>query len=348
MGGKVIKKVKVSRFNKETYEQTKLEIINKFSQYLNLDFPIDIPNKETFGDLDILYTFIIPNINVIQLIKSIYNPVEIVSNGDVISFAYQLESEYYQVDFIKCKNIYMNKFYFSYGDLGAIIGRMTKYYGWTFGSDGLWINVYPDTVDKFLNITNFTNKFIDKIDTTWNLGSVFLSDNPQKICDFLDLDYNKWIEGFLSNEEIFDWVKKSKYFSSNIYKSLNYVHRRRALLRPFYQDFIISIFGEVEFSTASESEIYSNLQLEALEYFQKFPELKILIDKYFKNLELKEKFNGNLLLELKVVENKEELGNWIKKFKLTIQTKYSIEFENWLDSNTKEKIINEIIDYNII
>ncbi len=348
MGGKAIKKDKVSRFDLDTYQNVKSDIINKFSQYCDIDFPIDIPNKQTFGDLDVLYKSLNTSNNIHDLIKTIYEPKDIVTNGDVISFAYQIESEYYQVDFIKCKNISMDKFYFSYGDLGSIIGRITKYYGWTFGADGLWINVYSNTVNKFLNLNPNSNNVFTQTTTTWDFGSIDLSANPEIICKFLDLDYDKWTIGFDSKNQIFDWVKKSKYFSPDIFKSLNCDHRKRALIRPFYQEFVISIFGQVEFLKAYDSEININLQLESLEYFGKINQLQILIDKHNKNKELREKFNGNLLLELKIVEKKEDLGIWIKNFKLSIQTKYSIEFDKWLESNSKEKIINEIIDYNII
>jgi hypothetical protein len=350
MGGKAIKKVLISRINLENYNKIKLEILEKFNSFVELDFPHEIPNKTSFGDLDVLYKLKNNQTQIIQLIKQFYNPEEIVSNGDVISFSYKLDNEYYQVDFIKCKNISMGKFYFSYGDTGAIIGRISKHYGLTFGTEGLWLSLYSQTVNQYIekksdlnhNDNYFNNLKSISLDTTWNLGDIVLSSNPESICTFFGLNYIVWTTGFDSVNKIFDWIKQSKYFYPDIFKSLNSVHRKRANLRPFYQEFVLSILGHTEFTNTPESEISDNRQLFSLEYFNKTNELEILLNRYIINQKRKEKFNGNLILHLGLVNKQEELGKFIISFKSNIKLKYNMDFESWIDSNEKDKVIEEI------
>ncbi len=247
----------------------------------------------------------------------------------------------------------MSKFYFSYGDLGAIIGRITKYYGLTFGADGLWLSLYADTVNQYIKSENISEENKDLVleqptDVTWNFGNIDLTDDPKSICEFIDLDYNKWSEGFNSVAEIFDWVKKSSYFKAEIFESLNSDHKKRAMLRPNYQEFILSLFGKLEFRNAANSEISKNSQLVALKYFNKTNELVILLETHKKNRERKEKFNGNLLLEYGIVSESKDLGKFIIGFKQYVNKQFKTEFELWLDSNTKDSVCDEIQRYSIL
>lgn len=352
MGGKAIKKVPVIRLEKSRYDDLKNKIFEIFSPRFQIDFLIEVPGKIDFGDLDVLYlsessqdikNFIIEKIN----------PIEMVSNGDVLSIGYKLESdEYFQIDFIKCKNINTSKFYFSYGDLGSIIGRITKYYGLTFGSDGLWINILSQTVNKYIEESQIEivikgNKVKDQIDQTWNLGKIILSDNPESICKYLDLDYELWNKGFADSNEIFNWIIKSSWYSHDIFNKLNCEHRRRFNLRPFYQKFVEYIFEiqglQPDFQKAFHEETKFNLQFEAIKWFNKINELDQLILIYNKNVERHEKFNGNMLLNIGI-ESK-NLGNIIKNFKFYIQSKYSLEFNLWLDLNENSTINKQLVDF---
>ncbi len=363
MGGKAIKKVPVIRLGLDRYEELKIKIMEIFQSNFQIDFLIDVPGKMDFGDLDILYysghTDNSKLVDIRKFIVQTLNPVEIVSNGDVISIAYLLESgEYFQVDFIKCKNISVSKFYFSYGDLGAIIGRITSNYGLTFGSDGLWINLLSDTISKFSQKYNIDVKYKKITNTTdltnsnenpvpnYNFGKLFLSNDPIVICKYLDLNYEIWTRGFESSEDIFDWVCNSSWFKLEIFHSLNYCHRKRFILRPFYQKFIHYIFkSETDnpidiIKCANEGETRINNQLDAIEHFNLIGDLENIIIKHNKNIDQYEKFNGNILLQMGI-EHK-SLGSFIKTFKNYIFNKYNLQFDSWIESNEKNIILNEI------
>ena len=335
MGGNALKTVKVSRIDLPTYNLIKSTISNDLSPYITLDFAYEVPNKIDFGDLDILYKAPI-NIDFRKLIIDKYNPAEIVSNGQVLSISYPISNEYYQVDFVKCSNLKMSKFFYSYGDLGGVIGTITKNYGISFG-EGLWCNISKDT------IKNYTCNDIEDYTTT----KIILSYEPSEICKYLDLDYEKWILGFETRESIFDWVISSSWFRKDIFLNLNSFEKKKSNIRPFYKDFIEYIFDESKYNKIDESKRY-NKQLEALEYFNKLQLLDQLInDNNIKN-ERKKKFNGYKFMKYGYINK--DIGTLIIEFKRYINKKFdkvdNMEFFNiWLDDNHEVSIDKEINNF---
>ena len=158
------------------------------------------PDKKDFGDVDILYSHKKDNFILIDYIKELYKPIEIVNNGVVLSFSYNYNDNYVQVDFIKCKNLVHSKYYYSYGDVGLIIGQIVNYYGLKFGHDGLFIKLTSKHI-------GYNDDIADKLE---------LSCDFENICKFFDLDFSLW-GNFTSENQIFNWFSKSKYFTKNIF-----------------------------------------------------------------------------------------------------------------------------------
>lgn len=311
MGGHALKKIITTRKTKAEYEKIRNEIYNLLqTEKLQLDFPYEVPGKETFGDLDILYQSE-KSINMKDIIIKLFNPEEIVINGDVLSFNYGD----FQVDMIKCENINFAKFYFSYGDFGAIIGRIVNNYGLKFGHEGCWVNVYTDENDKF----NVTHSF----------GKIMLTTSPEEFCNFIGIDYEKWNK-LNSLEDIFEYIKSVKLFKAEIFETLNNDHNRRAKIRPMYIKFLEYINIETK---RGGTQINDNLQINAIKYFNKEIEYKKIFDDLKRKKEISEKFNGKILIELGVEQKK--LGQIIKMFK----EKYD---DAWILNNSKETIINEL------
>lgn len=327
MGGHALKNTNVVRMDLITFNKIKSDILNMISDEITIEYPYENPEKTTFGDIDILYQAK-ENINMFTYIVNKFNPKEILSNGNVISFAYKLENEsYVQIDFIKCQNMKMAKFYYSYGDVGQIIGMAVKHYGKTgpkpsfevspqnyslsFGDSGLFIKkLFEDTQDK-----------------------LYLSDNPEDICVYLDLDYSKWGH-FTTEEEIFIWLSSSKLLYSKIFVEGNHKHYARLKLRPMYTKFIAWFDKPIQY----------NKQNDAIEYFNKREEVNEMIKNNNMIKQRKLKFNGNNLIQLKVVNDQKELGNFIKNFKTHINKTFN-DFDTWLDTNDLDTINNYIIEY---
>lgn len=324
MGGNALKRTITFRKSLKDYLEIKEDMLSILKYYgFECCGLLEIPNKETFGDLDILY---IPKfeLNIVEII-SILKPNEIVKNGSVISFDFRD----FQIDLIETNNLEMSSFYFSYGDLGSILGRITNAYGLKFGDKGLWLNLFKNTIYPSIQLSQ-----------TDTIGKIRLCDNPKDICKFLGLDFTKYSNGFENLEDIYKWIINSNLFNSDIFKTLNYHHRKRLEKRVMYIGFLdyIGLNKECISKTLENhsGEIIRNLQKYAIEYFDREDCLKnILMDIKEKEI-IKEKFNGKLFLDSGIPQNL--LGNVIKYFKEYIVEKYGFSFEKWLKTNSIDNI----------
>lgn len=376
MGGHALKKVNASRISLIEYNKIKSELMDKFAGHLDIEFIIDVPNKQDFGDIDVLYTLdsnLSPTncqvnksnkFDIINLIKSLFNPVEIVPSGLVISFAYKLAHDdedengedgnvksklnthtqkYFQVDLIYCKDIQMSRFYFSYGDLGGIIGRICQHVGLKYGFDGLWLNPNPETILKYLDKTGIKNRSyqIDiELIANAHYQDIILLTNPEEICQFLGLDWNKWTSGFDSTEQIFIWIIQSKWFKKNSFRALNCEHRRRADKRPMYQNFLQYIFEDepkrpIEKSSSTKY-INLNIQLETIELFDKTSQLEQMILECEKKIIRKNKFSGKIFVDMGFEGKK--INQMMDSFKKHIETLTQLDFNTWLDLNNLDYV----------
>ena len=377
MGGNALKKVIASRINLIQYNKIKTQLIEKFTGYLDIEFVIDVPNKQDFGDIDVLYTLDnsleqTENLNIINLIKLLFNPVEIVHNGPVVSFAYELDGSnitdksvetvqsnniantstyfqptyfqpiYFQVDLILCQNIHMSRFYFSYGDLGGIIGRLCQHIGLKYGSNGLWLNPNEETIMNYLEKYDTKHKISVETEliTKAYYSDIVLLTDPKEICEFLTLGWDEWEKGFDDVDNIYNWVTQSKWFKKDSFRALNCEHRRRSDKRPMYQNFLKYIFSnEPEFiieKCDSDKYIFLNLQLDTIEKFNKTNELENMILNQNKRIERKNKFSGKIFIDLGI--NGKDINQMVMAFKTYIEKTTQMEFENWLDLNDLEHI----------
>lgn len=147
---------------------------------------LELPGKIDFGDLDVLYCHdaqqpssssgggaqaaAAGGVLVVQTIPEIVkqhfgvvDPTHMVRHGPVTSFALNIKSflqskcpevpppatDYFQIDFIRAPSqaqLAMCRFYFGYGDVGGILGRIFNFYGMKFGEAGLWCELFSNTV----------------------------------------------------------------------------------------------------------------------------------------------------------------------------------------------------------
>ncbi len=330
MGGNAIKKVLISRMEVSKYSQVKQIISDAFKNIIQIDFAFDKPGKESYGDLDVLYMR--PddtNLNLVDQIVKLFNPVEIVTNGLVISWAYHYnEDKYFQIDMVKCTNISMCKFYYSYGDLGNILGRITKYHGLKFGHEGLFVNLI-------------------------NLEPINLTSEPEIICKYLNLDWDLWIKGFDTEEEIFKWIVGSNLFVPNMFlelEEINHLHRQKTQRRPMYSKWVkwVCLF-KYNLNSDKVQDIklteYSrkNLSFSALEHFGKIEIYNQLIQLKEKKEMLKKKFNGSKLIKLGIKEK--NIGESIQAFKIWVENTHAINFETWIELTDENEIDRNMLKF---
>jgi len=332
MGGHALKNTITKRIDLENYQRIKAHISNELKSegYVICEI-IETPGKDSFGDLDLLY-WSEQNSDIRQVITKLFKPNEIVPNGDVCSFDF----EQFQIDLIKCSTIQQMtfaKFYFSYGDVGGIIGRICSSYGLKFGHDGLHAVLYDNTVYP-------SNEF----DVRKTHKQILLSENPTQVCEFLGLDWIEYSNGFNNQIQIFEWIMKCKYFNVELFTVFNYDNMRRLKFRPMYIKFIEHI-GINKDKIYRGGQFSDNQQPEAIEFFKKSD----LVEQVKKELEIKkishEKFNGNYLVA-KGYDGK-QIGRIMVQMKKHIEEKFHTNLDNWVynsDTDSIYKLLDEVIN----
>lgn len=270
-------------------------------------------NKESFGDIDILTDNFQATGNVQAL-----NPLEIHSNNEVNSIGIETAGGMFQVDLIY---VHPDSFnfaldYFSYNDLGNLLGRIAHRLGFKLGRDGLQYTFRENThVIKEMTLT-----------TNWSDALTFLGYSPFR-----------FYRGFSSLEEIFEYVATSKYANSDIFllENRNATSRVRDAKRKTYTDFLVWLRDNpIPDTLGMEKEKlrYENLK-RAVERFPNFgKELREAFDDLMRKRKLKDKFNGQIFSEVTGLSGI-ELGMALTEFKDGIP-----DFENWVERSSPEGI----------
>lgn len=325
MGGHALKKVVTRRYNRDEYLALKEKILQKIHLDIpNAATPREFPSKESFGDLDVLMVCP-PTIRMREFITKTFQPNEIVQNGTVYSF----DVEEFQVDFILIPaDQYENAVvYFSYSDLGGLIGNVCHKIGLKYGMQGLWMNVH-------------TKEF----DPTTTSTQLILSRNVEQIFAFLGYDYEKYQKGFANPTEFFQWLIEGKYFRRLYFdeNQLNHAHRHRTAKRPIYLQFVEflnehNIDGK-EF-VGSEEELLRDVRRQALTFFNKQSEYDQGLQVREDRKSLKDKYNGAMFLD--VAETRQMIKTLKEKFERRIAPTDE-EFQQWVHQTDAETIQREI------
>lgn len=303
MGGKAIKKFgfEENRLNVSEYEKLSnsiKEIINNSFKGLNFKEVLYYKNKDSFGDMDIIYNTDEVSYNEISYFikKVIHSPYYY--NGGVFSFAYNN----FQIDFIGvCGEDYECAYnYFSFNDLGNFLGKIANRKGFSYGYSGLKYKVKEELFNN--NGSNI-------------LREVCVSKNVKEIYDFLGYDYSRYEKGFDDIKDIFEYVVSGKYFNKEIFNfdKFNYEYKRKYNRRDNQKLFI-----EYLKSVNKEDYVYKDKYYYLSEWDKYNNNLKYIIEeereKYFNKKKVQSKFNGDLVKKLLRLEGK-ELGNFIVLYK---------------------------------
>jgi hypothetical protein len=327
MGGNALKNVVTRRYARAEYYILKERILNKLQGHIDqYDVPKEFPSKESFGDLDVL--IVCPSsINIQNLIEELFHPTEINPNGDVYSFDF----EEFQIDFILIsKEQFENAIvYFSYSDLGGLIGNICHKIGLKYGIQGLWMNVH-------------TKEF----DPTTTSTKLILSTNVQQIFDFLGYDYQRYVKGFENENEFFQWIISGKYFRRFYFDEdqLNHAHRQRTSKRPIYIKFIAYLTEQQIPSNEIENrdELVRSIREQALIYFDKQQVYDQGVTLREEKRKYREKYNGRYFSDIDSSKTMipVHMKNFEKRFGKTDE-----EFHQWVIDTDHEIIKSEIDKY---
>lgn len=326
MGGKLFEAEGAVRITTQEYKEKYVPALTALLSPLQIrfDFIQFYTNKADQGNINILVnqsTILPTNIAnaivdlnpnrkevVMKFLRS--NGYKVKTNSNIISFLYD---DRLQVDLVFTKtSLYDYSLnYYSFNDLGGLIGRLTRGLNLKHGSNGLSYVLYNENKTK-------------------KLGDFLLTANHDLTLEIMGLDIERFKQGFDNLDDIFEYVTTSKYFGLNafILKDMACKDRHRDQKRNTFIK-----FEEYCLANANKlPEVSPHLPENKLGFiYTLFPELEEKVNAALKleeeNKLIAEKFNGHILMDMfptfKV--NPKLLGKFISQFKERYNRDYLLE-----------------------
>lgn len=299
MGGRALKNTSTRRYLATEYFDLIPQIFKCLNSITKIDRMDVIPayrTKESFGDMDVVYSTWDDLPLCVEDIKSCFNVNEIVRNGSVISFDFKE----LQIDVI---HLHQESYdygisYFSWNDCGNIVGKCAHRLGLKHGHNGLFLPLrYDDNV----------------------FAEICVTTNHHETLRFLGLDPIVFTEGFDTLEQMFEFVIKSPYYHPDQYllENLNTVAKIRDRKRDTYRKFLE--YGKTIDTTKLTSYEHRSDKSDFMPLiFKTFPDSKIRFDHEMKCVSLrtlaKTKFNGDIVSELTELKER-QLGMFMSHLK---------------------------------
>lgn len=316
---------------------------------INVAFAYEIPGKEDFGDVDVLYSCP-SSVNIVDFITSIFAPPDI-AHAEPISFAYAIYSEagiYAQVDMVHCNDLEYAKLYFSYGDANMVLGHLSKCHKISHTSYGLVLKLTPQTL-----FGAGTLEASLPLPTRYK-NEVLLSSDMTEVLTFFGLS-EKWIQGaYTSREEIISDLLKVRYFDALKFLPSTKVAKQSRSSRPFYAAFINRLQNEQLLSPDATlathgKQKWEDLQMEALTYFNKLDRLeeeRVIVRQILEEQEVesrrKVKYSGKSFVDRELANKSVAVAK--TAFEAHILEKFNTEdFGVWLDG-VEATVVEELLD----
>lgn len=334
MGGNALKKVVASRMTKAEFDEVSTAALDKLRAHPAVQKAEIIPayaSKESFGDIDIVFSTLSKEglRTLFEDVAASCGATEVHVNSDVVSFNFPVERRgvtvHHQVDLIR---VDPDEFefalgYFSFNDLGNLMGRIAHKMGFKFGFQGLQY-VMRDGDHCFATLT-VTRTFKEAV-------------------EFLGFDWSRYKKGFDSLLDIFEFVAANPRFNPDIYllDNLNAVARIRDKKRRTYQSFLAWCAKTPDLTKFEFPEDKTEWLPVAFNDFPKFEgNYKAAADLHENHKAAKLKFNGTLVSEFTGLTGK-ELGSLIQKIKVSIPPIY-LSFDDWVKAQPPLKIRAKIL-----
>jgi hypothetical protein len=317
MGGNALS-IKTRRVNFKEFIQIQDQVSEALVfnlGYAQARFLPYIFNKESFGDLDLILPK--PKLPYLEDFLTDYlGSREVVHNGDIVSFEYRE----FQIDLIHTpfQNLDIAQTYFSYNDLGMLMGMLAKRVGCKYGSDGLYLVRYNHNKSR-----------------KWE---IFLSKDSEEIFWFLGLNYSRFLKGFESLEDVFEFVYCSHLFDSDAFlneEGWNHRRRTRNKKRPTWQAFKSYLKKHPKKLNPKPKDPIDYCK----DYFPPTyidERLERIREEDNRRQIVKERFNGKLVEEVTGLRGK-DLSRFIAEFKKQFE-----DFENFI-LNQDKKVIKDYI-----
>lgn len=228
MGGNALKDVGVIRLDADRYDKLAAQVVARLEALFPDGRIATIPHlrsKADFGDLDVLVSSFDKGPE--TMLADEFKPMAIVVNGPVLSFDVEVPGAVtgrFQVDLIQVapEEFVFARSYFSYNDLGNLLGRVAHLHGFKLGHAGLF---------RPLRAPGNASHFVRDILVT--------RDWPKALA-FLGYDPGRWEQGFDTMDEMFAFVAASQFFYPAAFPLEHRSHKARVRdrKRPTYTAFL--------------------------------------------------------------------------------------------------------------
>lgn len=334
MGGRALKNTFTRRYDRDEFEKLKDEMTSKLTDtFNNFSHTKYYHIKETFGDMDVLISDNgeLTKEEITNFITNTFNPNEIFINGGCYSFDYKE----LQIDFIfiPTENFECAKHYFSYNDLGNLIGKIAHQFGLKYGQDGLKKVVFNENRNK--------------------LGTIYLTKNMYDALEFLGFNVERYKQGFDRLEDIFKFIRFSKYYNPYVFdfKHMNKINRDRDSKRSTYLSFIEYIkpdknnkyFPQYKFFK-NDTFYYGHINLHFPHFYEEYNALMNSIEL---KKQIKEKFNGSKIIEYyqrQQYKLDKNLGDMLAKFRTSFTDEN--HYNDFILSTPESEILNKFYQIN--
>lgn len=299
MGGNALKDSGATRVSNEEYQILKaevLEILRSNFKGILCVVPESYRNKATHGDIDVIVSCLDVAGNREHILEIFGTDIHVMQSNQGMALLYKGV----QVDLIEmpAEDFSSSYNYYSYNDLGNLLGRIFHKFGLKFGHKGLMYIVRDEKSNP--------------------IGEIILSKSMHEILDFIGLNYETWLNGFEGLTDIFEFVIGSPYFNKEIYsyENLNAPNRVRNKKRPTYREFLKYLQNRAEdvpaFIFGRDKSVYLG------RIFEKFPygleEYKQILEVQAMKKTRRQLFHGEMVKEVTGKTGK-ELGELMAKLR---------------------------------
>lgn len=222
MGGQALKSIATHRLNAHDYHALVPQVLKIIRRVVGENRPLCVIDayraKQDFGDMDVLVASDELPADYKDVLEREFESREVYRNGNVTSFDFGG----FQIDLIAIANDKFDyaKSYFSWNDLGNLVGRIAHKMGLKHGFEGLCLPMRAGDTHVFCEI------------------SVTL--DIEQALTFMGYDPLRYRQGFDTLEDIFRFTASTPYFNPAIYllENRNAHSRVRDAKRKTYSAFL--------------------------------------------------------------------------------------------------------------
>lgn len=233
MGGRALlsEGIETRRASADEFVRVRRDVVDTLNSTLGGSKSVMVPEsyrtKPSFGDLDVLIPSDHKVDDFVEYVSKRFGGSTVVSNGGVHSFDYR---GWFQVDLITCPpdEMWLAHTYYSWNDLGNLMGRVVHKMGAKYGHNGLWLPFRDGTHESFqVNLLRDGN--------TQSRQRL-----PSEFFECFGFDEDRFYQGFDTLEQVYQYVASSKFFNPSMFalEDLNHTNRTRNRKRTTYMSFL--------------------------------------------------------------------------------------------------------------